>query len=183
MYMLNYLFQKMKQEEAKENWQEHGPKVRVKEEYLTFVPPPCKADDPSIKRTDWPKELQKDFVPLPEFFNYLDQHQRKGEAQVGYFVLGAGRALGALEVCDSAGEELATPKSDVSILLALYTSGEYARLVETPLFHPKYSTWTKGMLEGVANYANFQIRDLRRQLLVIISNLLIITSRLLVIHY
>ena len=162
--MLEYLYKTVRQQETDKDWQRQLPKVVVKTEYIEKEGPVCAADNPKIKRCDFPKQFKQDFVDTPDFKHYLKNHESRSEGQINIFVLGVGRALGALNVEQEEGQEV-IPKTDVSVMVQFYTSGEYTRLLDIPIMHPKYHSWTTGVLEGLVNYCQFHIRDLRRRII------------------
>ena len=151
---LQRVYEATEEAERNKNWRQDVPVVNVKEFYVDLAGPKAKGED-NVRRATWPRKLAKDFVKLPEFEQYL-----RGKLNKGYgakvFLLGAGRALGALEIIDAIGDE-GTGKADVKVLVGLYTSGHHTKLLDTPVLQPKYY-WTANVISGLAAYTQFHIR-------------------------
>jgi len=165
MAMLGFIFQRMRQDAHNEEWQKGIPKVVIRDAYKMVECPPCSSDDPTIRRCEWPANLKQYQVQLPEFHQYLERFKGKGDSPTFKMCLGAGRALGALEVDpkNETSEEIAP--SDVRVLLSLSISQQYNEILELKICHPKYHTWATGMMEGLANFCHYNIRELRRRMI------------------
>ena len=76
-------------------------------------------------------------------------------------LLGAGRALGALEVTCTEGQQ-DTPITDVRVLVGLYVSKQHTTLLDMPILHPKFY-WTTDVLRGLVNLSEFHMKELMEQ--------------------
>lgn len=139
-------------------WLQALPHVNVKAIYSTIEPPKAKGE--GVARAFWPKELASDCVHIPDFQTYLDKHMAKSNESAKSIMLGAGRALGALELTTKEGQA-PLDITDLKVLVGLYTSNKHLELLDTPLLHPKYH-WTAHVLSGLMNYAQFHLRELMR---------------------
>ena len=144
---------KADEETRAKQWKELVPSVAIKQNYLQCAGPAAKREQ-GCGRAVWPKELKKDVVDIPELKSYLNE-MNTGDAQQKQILLGAGRALGALDISDG------TPPTDVKVLVGFFLKELYTQLIDLPIMHPKYF-WTADLLEGFGTYINFWIWKLKK---------------------
>jgi hypothetical protein len=136
------------------------PHVDIKAKYLTYHAPPAKGE--GVGRADWPKELQSDFITIPDYTAYLDEHKNKKGDTAQKYITGVGRAMGFLEITLPASKpDMQT--GSVEVLIALYTSGNHMKLLKSPLLDPKYF-WSAPVMSGLALYCEYHIRSLTQRL-------------------
>lgn len=114
-----------------------------------------------MERATWPKALSADVVALPDFKVYLAKNLVKKDAVEKKLLMGAGRALGSLEVLcgdDQAQVEI----TDVKVIVGLYTSGQHERLLDLPLLHPNFD-WTATTISGIVTYAQYHMKVMMDQ--------------------
>jgi hypothetical protein len=137
------------------NWKDAIPYIDVKQAWLDFEAPQMKREN-GVKRATTPKVFSQDCVSLPRLEQWLAD-KVKGKARSEDVIRGACRALTALTISDT------TPIFDVKVLVGLYISANYTKLLKMELLHPKYN-WTIKIIEGLTTYAAFwceQLRDMQ----------------------
>lgn len=158
--MLAQVHQMMMQlDPNRQEWLHELPVVSIKEAYLNC--PELKVKGEGVDRASWPKHLKKDFLKMAAFKAYMGEHLNKKDSHVKQLNLGVGRALGALEVNGEPvkGDGLL---GDITVMVALYTSGVYAQLLKLPLYHPKF-TWTLWTIDGLILFCQFCLRELAQK--------------------
>ena len=158
MQMMTEMYAGFKSKQGTEfeqkNWKAKMPSVNVKKMYRDHPAPTARQE--GVERATWPRELYQDKVQLPEFATHLRRLNKKSGI-IGSYTLGAGRALGCLEVLSDT-----VAITDVKVLVGFFLDGQYNDLIDIPLLHPKFS-WTGDLLSGLVNYVNYWLREAKQR--------------------
>ena len=158
--MLGFVYDSLKSSQDTEKWLRELPTVVVKDKYLTYKGPLAKCD--GALRSDFPFPLKDDCVTLPEFEEYLIEFKNIVGTHARRMLLGAGRALGSLQLTPNQLDTTTTVDS-IESTVALHVSGEHLQLLRSPLLAPKYY-FASDMIKGLDLWCDFNLRKLSHRL-------------------